>query len=640
MNMHDDRAGSFSLSPIRAQALRTSGAGTTAPNLRCVMLRSWPLAVGMLVATLVLSGCLGSSGGTKSGFSVPNPFAASQDNVNNVRVGTLRVFGDSYSVPSYKGTPTWPAFLQSSGIAERTENYAVGGNRAAFGQGRGFFDQVNGWLRTNRPVNDRDLTVAYFGYNDIGAGGNRDGFANARAGYTTSVGLLINAGAASENRRLFLAQIHDWSRNPGINSAFRQQVIDWNNIVAETANSSPNVVAVDLFTVFDRIFARPADYGFANVTTVDAGRASIDALFLDGTHFGPRGQEMIARTFNHYLTRGWDWSNQTAAGAEAVRELSRDLDNGILRLSLAGDDTSSSGLTAYTFGGREGDIWDSRYNLDGAAQLERRAGRGSVDPLFARGDTGGVLLDYRPARKGSGADSRFGLSVARYDGTLNEADFAGSLQTEYVSDAMAVYWQQATAGLLSTTQFSYLQNEFDGRGSDDILGFVVANQGSGDTWSLEQRLSRPTDLGYALVVPWVSLSHESHKLDPARATSLYTSDVTYRGARANEWIGQLGLDLQLAPIRLAEGRSLVLSGSARYLSSLYRDALEVSMVEAAMPGVVQRERYDRDRLDRAGLGLGATLSLSKDLDVSAALAVSSDQGEIDESMSVIAKLRF
>jgi lysophospholipase L1-like esterase len=598
------------------------------------------LAVVLATAAFALTGCLGSSGGTKSGFSVPNPFAASQDNVNSVRVGTLRVFGDSYSVPSYSGTPTWPAFLQSSGIAERTENYAIGGNRAAFGQGRGFYDQVNGWLRTNRPVNDRDLTVAYFGYNDIGRGGNRDGFANARAGYTTSVNLLIEAGAASENRRLFLTQIHDWSRNPGINDAFRQQVIDWNNIVAETANSSPNVVAVDLFTVFDRIYARPEDYGFTNVTTVDASRASIDALYLDGSHFGPKGQEMIARTFNHYLTRGWDWANQTAAGAEAVRELSRDLDNGILRLSLAEDDPSRSGLTAYAFGGRAENIWDNRHDLDGVARFERRGGRNPSDPLFMRGDTGGVLLDYRPTRKGSGAGSRFGLSVARYDGSLSEADFAGGLRTDYVSDAMAVYWQQATAGLLSTTQFSYLQHEFDGRGSDDILGLVVANQSSGDTWSVEQRVSRPADLGFAMVVPWVSLSHESHKLDPARATSLYTSDVTYNGSRAGEWIGQLGFDLQLAPIRLTEGRSLVLSGSARYLSSLHRDALEVSMVEVAMPGVVQRERFDRDRLDRAGLGLGATLNLSKDIDVSAALAVSSDRSKVDESLSVIAQYRF
>jgi len=639
--MNDESARDFSLKSFRGPALPTFGSGSDCATRWTVRLTGgWFLAAGMLVSVFLLSGCLGSSGGTKSGFSVPNPFAASQENVNSVRVGTLRVFGDSYSVPSYRGTPTWPAFLQSSGIVEQTENYAIGGYRAAFGQGRGFFDQVNGWLNTNRPVNDRDLTVAYFGYNDIGRGGNNDGFANARAGYTASVGLLIEAGAASENRRLFLTQIHDWSRNPGINDAFRQQVIDWNNIVAETANSSPNVVAVDLFTVFERIYARPEDYGFANVTTVDAGRASIDALYLDGSHFGPKGQEMIARTFNHYLTRGWDWANQTAAGSAAVRELTRDLERGILRLSLAGDESSSSGLTAYTFGGREGDIWSHRYDLDRIAQVGGLTGRASADPAFARGETGGVLLDYRPGRKASRADSRFGLSVARYDGALNEADLAGGLRTEYVSDAMAVYWQQATAGILATTQFSYLQHVFDGRGSDDILGLVVANKGSGDTWSVEQRLSRPADLGYAVVVPWASVSHESHKLDPARATSLYTSDVSYSGSRANEWIGQLGLDLQLAPIRLPEGRSLVLSGSARYLSSLYRDALEVSMVEAALPGVVQRERFERDRLDRAGLGVGATLAFSKDLDVSAALAVSSDQGNLDESVSVIAKYRF
>ena len=604
----------------------------------------WSLAGATALAMITvvfLSACSGSSGGTKNGFSVPNPYSQG-GGVDDVRVNTLLVFGDSYSVPSFRGTPTWPAFLSGSGTASNVTNYAVGGARAApTGQTRSFGQQVAAWLGSQRPIGDGDLTVAYFGYNDIGRRGNADGFAAARAGYEQTVAALIANGAASENRRLFVTQIHDWASNPGVPDGLRQQVVDWNAFVASQANANNNVTAVDLFTVFDRVRANPQQFGFANVTTVDASRAAIDALYLDDIHFGPKGQALIARTYRHYLTRAWDWSNRTRAGAESARKLGQDLDRGLLNLHIASGGKPIEGLRVQGFGEMSADPLASRMDGQGVSGFDHPGAAQYGESGARESRSTGFMVDYVAARDGHGSGSRFGLSMAQYNGSLEARNFEGGDRTDYVSDAMALYWQRNAAGLLATTQLSFLRHEFDGRGSDDLLGLLAVNQGGGETWTLGQRISRPSEIRFATIVPWASLSYESHRLAPGTASSLYTSDVRFGGVRATDWIGQFGLDMQLNPIRFAGGKSLVLSGTVQYLTSLDRDQIDVAMIETAVPGVVQRERVGRDRMYQAGLGFGASLNLARDLDLDATLVTSAvAQGGVEHSVSVGARYRF
>jgi phospholipase/lecithinase/hemolysin len=619
-----------SIDPVRSGLSRPSG------SPRWIH-RGFPLTVALVGAAFVLGGCSSSSGGTKSAFAVPNPYVVgSGTSIDEVQVRTLRVFGDSYSIPDFKGTPTWQVFLQAQGTVRTRESYAIGGAPAASTRDSAFNRQLDTWLAANKPIADSDLTVAYFGYNDIRRFGNTDGFAAARTGYQQGVARLVANGAANENRRLFLTQIHDWSANPGVLSSLRGQVITWNAFVAEQANAYPNVIAVDLFTVFDRVYAKPEEFGFVNVTTVDAQRAAIDALYLDDIHFGPKGQQVIARVYRHYLTRGWDWANRTSAGADSVRRLSSDLDQGLLSLRLAGDAQPVGGVQAFTFGtGVRDGLNPGVQQGPGLLSWEREEVGAGLQ------GTGGFALAYQPMMSHRAAsDQRFGVSVARYDGSVGQMDLGDWGRSEYTTDAVAAYWQQGLDGVLATTQVSYLKHRFDGRASDGILGLVTANQGEGSTWALEQRLSRPSDLGFGMLVPWVSVSHLSHELAPDLARSLYTTDVQFGGSRADEWMGELGLDMQLAPIRISGGKNLLLSGSARYLSSLNRDDIEVTMTERAAPDIVQRETILRDRLERVGLGLGATLALSDDLRVGATLAATAEGGKVNESVGVTANYRF
>ena len=148
-------------------------------------------------------------------------------------------------------------------------------------------------------------------------------------------------GAADENRRLFVTQLHDWSKNPGVQDSTHDQVVAWNAYIAGIANSNPNIIAVDMYTAFERIFANPKAFGFNNVSTPDASRSAIDALFHDTTHFGTRGQTVIARVYEHYLTRGWEWSNTVAAGAESARRLGAEVDSGILAFNQRGTPTAA-----------------------------------------------------------------------------------------------------------------------------------------------------------------------------------------------------------------------------------------------------------------------------------------------------------
>ena len=478
----------------------------------------------MVAAMLALAGCGGGGGGggsapgpvtnpppanpppppsqPSSPFTVENPFALpGATSVQQVRVDDLRVFGDSYSQEGFGGTTTWSMALRDQGTAARTENYARGGARAISSGSNPLETQINTWQASGNTIGSGDLTVVYMGYNDL-----RGDIAASQAGYRDGVDRLVADGATGSNRRLFVTMLHDWSRIPKTNGVTRQQVADWNSFVADVANGNDRIIAVDLFTAFDRVHERPGDYGLANVTTVVAGRSATDALYFDDTHFGSKGQELIARVHRHYLTRGWDWANSITAGGAAAQRLRNDLDNGLL--AIAGDsagDAPRLGLSTFALGNGGVARQPAAAGGAAAAPFDGPSRAAFAETYRAGPAAGGVALDYRVA-----PGQRFGLAISRYDTSSATGGPATSAVQDHGADGVAVYWQQAHRAIQATTQFAFLQHRFTERAQDDLVGQSGVTEHAGRTWVLDQKLARPTRAGEAVLTPWVSLGYQSH----------------------------------------------------------------------------------------------------------------------------------
>ncbi len=604
----------------------------------------------LAAAMLVLAACGGGGGGGSSApgpvtspptappappaspFTVANPFAVpGATSVQQVRVDDLRVFGDSYSQEGFGGTTVWSTALRKQGTVARTESYAFGGARANSNGSNSLETQIDNWQGSGSAIGSSDLTVVYIGHNDLGGD-----VAASQAGYREGVDRLVAGGATGDNRRLFVTMLHDWSRNPQTNGVSRQQVVDWNTFVAGIANGNDRIIAVDLFTAFNRVFERPGDYGLANVTTVDVARSTTDALYFDPLHFGNKGQELIARVYRHYLTRGWDWANSLAAGGAAAQRLRSDLDNGLL--ALAGDpgaDTSRLGLSTVALGNGGNVRPPSAAAETTPSAFDGPSRTGFAETYRVGSAAGGIALDYRPA-----PHQRFGLAVSRYDSFGGTNRGAASLGEEQSSNGLALYWQRTHGGIQATSQFAFLQHYFSERAQDDMIGQSGVTRHTGRTWAFDQRLARPTRTGRATLTPWASLGYQSHELDPYSAKSLYTSDISYGGASATDVTGALGLELRHDPIALGGGLHLWLGGGASYVSSLYRDDVEVTMREAAMPDLDQRETIERERIARFDLTLDAALGLARDLHLRAGYGLTADRADHEQRIRLSLDYRF
>jgi hypothetical protein len=524
-------------------------------------------------AFMLLGGC--SSGGGGSGIAdVPNPYFQAS---GNVQVETLRALGDSYTVNSRRGS--WAEILAGQGRAKRLENYAEGGAQAAIGGPNSFNNQIDQLSTRSSALGGRDLTVAYFGYNDIGRQGSGDGLAAAKAGYQTGVNRLINLGATGGERRLFITQVHDWSKNPGVNSALGGQVRDWNAFVANVANQSPNIVAVDLFTVFERVYANPGAFGLANVSTANRARSASDFLYYDDIHFGPRGANIIARTYNHYLTRGWDWANSLTAGSSTANQLQQDINTGVFALRLRSDDALTKRVESLALG--------------------------------PRGADKGMIVEL---------DGQLGIAVLGLDqgqGPKQKLDATG----------IAGYWRQEHSGIEALTQVSALRQGHKNRAYDEIVNFGVDQSRDVSSWSLQQHISHLIELDKLTFSPWAAISHHQLSLATDQHRSVYTSPTTVNVSDYQEILASGGLRAVGKPIALSDRTQLQLNAAISYEQSLYRDSVAVSFQETALPGVVQREEITLNAIERAKLNLGASLYLPMDWTVALGYSVTEQAGQ-------------
>jgi lysophospholipase L1-like esterase len=180
-------------------------------------------------------------------------------------------------------------------------NLAVSGSIAEGVNIKKTFDgQVDAWIRDHKARGVPDRTVVYFGYNDLKADKS---LSNAKNQYRAQVDRLIANGVTQGQRRLVLCLLHDWSRNPGATRSYRSRVTEWNRHVRNVAAARPNCAVVDLFSLFERVFANPGKHGLKNVSTPSTAASRSTHLFYDSLHFGARGQAIIARAMKTALER-------------------------------------------------------------------------------------------------------------------------------------------------------------------------------------------------------------------------------------------------------------------------------------------------------------------------------------------------
>lgn len=603
-----------------------------------------PLSViASAVVLMLVAGCSSSSKAPDNYAAAPNPFSTSPTgSSDSVTINVLRAFGDSYTGEDYSriyGTKNWTRELAGLVPISKIENYAWGGAKAADGEENSFSIQLSRWEKSGSTPTDRDLAVVYFGYNDVGRNGKpADQFAASKAGYNNGIARLVAGGATSGNNRVFVTQIHDWSRNPGTNTGnTREQTHDWVSFVAGVANNNPNVIAVDLFTVFNRVMDNPERFGIVNVTDDDRARSKKDYLFFDSIHFGDRGQEMIARTYRHYLTRAWNWANALQAGAATATQIGQDVDNNIV-LSLQQSKASGT-LASFRLVPLTTQQYSQRDQLQRQVFDHHQIKKDNA-AAFGQPQATGLAFDIDSKSLGTGAGGRMGMAFTQNAQSMKLAATEDRHSTRFTSNAASMYWLQPYGNFLFSTQLSRFNHSFDQTGMDDLLARSVHNGRTASTWALESKLRYTFRAGTTAITPWMSISQQNHTLDAGVAQSLYTTDVHYARTSARDFLTGIGFDVQADPIELSGATRLYLGGGINHLQSAGSNLLTVGMREAIAPNVNIIETIPRERLRRTQLALNAQLELAKNFRMGAAYAVDLQKPGESQSIRVTAGLQF
>ena len=305
---------------------------------------------------------LGLAAGTveaRADFAIANPYAYGTG-PDQIAIGTLLAFGDSYTEANRRDFPNWAEQLDAAPTSDGRNGGTEVGTLADFaksGATAGTYDsnnrnsfakQVKRWQLTSPTFGATDLTVVYLGYNDIIGGTDATGAdltGNSKADYRSILKRLINAGANKGGRRLFLVIPHNVAGAPAyVNDAtlsptMRQRSQIWANVVATTAQSfsnsyGGNIVAVDLYTSIEYVLQHAGNFCLTDVTDVmptggDPQHYLYDTAAGGGSiHFGRRGQNLIEQVIQYYLTLGWDWSNQIKRPSSAQAQLTSALNAG------------------------------------------------------------------------------------------------------------------------------------------------------------------------------------------------------------------------------------------------------------------------------------------------------------------------
>ena len=620
--------------------------------------RHWARPGFSALVLMTLAACSGGGGGGSSGgggsntpsagASIPNPYAAAGSNTPN-KLGTLHVFGDSYSdidspVRSCGNrgaiehcTPKgqmWSERLVASGSGATLESYARDGASAVNGGVYGtatndFRNQVDQWSN-GLDLGANDLTIVYMGYNDV----------NTRlvgelppsiADYATQVERLIAAGATASERRLFLTLLHDFGSTPHDQwNTKTPRSIAMNDGIKGVVDGKANVVAVDMFTVFERIIADPARYGLTNVTGVPGpGVDSSTWLHADGAHFSARGQELVAQVYNHYITRGWDLAN-SLQGSEANRnKLNDDVDQRLAQLSLI--EGGAMGFSTYFVGDDQAaamglyDVEAGDPSRSGFAQL---TGAGRADA--------GIGMNYAIDES-----TRLGLVMSRYgsDRAYDQGANATRLGTE--SDAVSLYLDTRLGAIDLATRASFADDQHTKATFNDVVGEGNSARHGGRTMSVSQTASTALRVGQAWLQPWVNITHTEQQIDGYTISNAFVSDLTYSGGKITDTTASIGFDATSDAFELGHETRLTLRGGLGYTRSLRADDYTVTIREAALAGLKQRETVERDGVEMLALRFGSALAMGQSLSLSADYALTKQMGvEADHAVTARFNYRF
>jgi len=579
---------------------------------------SLKLSVSTVACVLFLVGCASSS---KKVPVTPNPYSADgSGGSDSVRVNTLRAFGDSYTAEDFSqstGTTNWTRQLAGLVPIGNIENYAIGGAKAKSGEFNSFSDQVSSFQQRNTSVGSQDLTVVYFGYNDIGDGNTPASYAQSRAGYQAGVDRLVAQGAASENNRLFVTRIHDWSKNPGTNSQTAGAVKEWVDFVARVANANPNIIAVDLYTVFNRVFKDPAKFGFSNVTDANAGRSSSDYLYYDSIHFGDKGQQIIARTYNHYLTRAWNWANALKAGSSAASKLNQDINRNVLSFN------NSTAVGA-----------ENSFRLVPLLSQNIRAG----SPNSPENSSFGLAFDIKTKSENGLNDGRLGLALSNSDQRFDRIN-GEQLSSALRSQSAAVYWMQPQGAFHYTAQLSNSQHAVNQFGHDELLIRSVNNHRSGQTWALEGSLRYTIEAGNTRFTPWLAVNQQRSSLNAGTDQSIYTTDVRYSEINANHLLGNVGIDFTSRPIHLGGHTQISWGGGIAHQQTLKQDNIHVSLKEDIYGDTTFREVLVNPRVHKTQVSLSTQAEIKKRLRMQATWSVD-PANQQDQTLNISTVLPF
>jgi len=474
-----------------------------------------------------------------------------------------------------------------------------------------------------------DLSIVYMGYNDVNALSEH---VDSIADYETQVQRLIAAGATASERRLFLTLLHDFGdvpssiADPGADKGGRTNVM--NAGIADIVNGKSNVVAVDMFTVFERIAADPARYGLTNVT--DAAGPGDDAstyLYADGEHFSARGQEIIAQVYNHYLTRGWDLANTLQGSSANKDQLNNDVDDRLAELAAL--DAGKAGFSTFFVGDDRAAAFDN-YDIEmgdpsrsGFAQLSQSA----------RADAG-IGLNYA-----LDATTRMGVVMSRYDGDDDYENGALSTNLGTESDAVSLFVDTKAGPFSLRTKASFANDTYDKVTFDDVVGESHGASHDGRTMSVSQTASTAHRVGKTWLQPWVNLTHTRQEIDGYTISNPYVSDLTYSGVETNETLASIGLNATADRLALGSTAGVTFSGGFSYTRSLGMDDYEVTVREEALKGLKQTETVERDDVETVGVRLSSVFDMGDAVSLSADYALTKQLG-FDTDHAVTARFNY
>src|SRR3954465_15830489 len=164
---------------------------------------------------------------------------------------------------------------------------------------------------------------------------------------------------------------------------------------------------------------------------------------------------------------------------------------------------------------------------------------------------------------------------------------------------MAAYLRQRLGALRLDPSFGY------SRAAPHAAGYGGRASFAGWTTSVAQRVGVPLRAGGGLtLMPWAGLAYARQATGGVTLEDPGLGEQRYSGVAVGEATASLGLDGELAPVRLGGGAWLRLRGGLSYTQGLAQDDYRVRV---AASGAEREETVGRPTTRAVGLRLGGSL---------------------------------